>query len=122
MWIYHSVSRVLVGPSYGAIPEGHSATAVEPPESRPGIKLLFGYDGRWEPHGVPAVTRAQGRLALHRTGLLPQIEAVIAQADMEARIWYEDAQTWERDHPVVIQLGQALGLTSDQIDQLFLSA
>lgn len=70
---------------------------------------------------IQSVTRAQGRLALHRAGLLEQLEAVIASADIEARIWYEDAQEWERGHPVVIAIGAAIGLTPEQIDQLFLS-
>lgn len=71
---------------------------------------------------IPAITRAQGRLTLHRAGLLEQAEAVISGADIEARIWYEDAQHWERDHPVVIAMGAAMGLTPEQIDQLFLAA
>lgn len=70
---------------------------------------------------IPAITRAQGRLTLHRAGLLEQAEAVIAAADIEARIWYEDAQEWERGHHVVEQMRLALGLTHEQIDELFLS-
>lgn len=68
---------------------------------------------------IPAITRAQGRLALHRAGLLEQVETVIAQADAESRIWYADAQEWQRNHPVVISMGAAVGLTAAQIDELF---
>lgn len=71
---------------------------------------------------IQPVTRAQGRLALYRAGYLEQLEVIIAQADREARIWYEDAQIWERDHPVVLVMGTALGLTPEQVDNLFLTA
>jgi len=69
---------------------------------------------------IQPVTRAQGRLALYRAGYLEQLEAIIAQADMGVRIWYEDAQVWERTDPTLIAMGAALGLTSSQIDALFL--
>lgn len=68
---------------------------------------------------IPAVTRAQGRLALYRAGLLEQVETAIAQADAESRIWYADAPEWQRNHPVVIAMGSAVGLTAAQIDELF---
>lgn len=101
--------------------EGFEA-APEAPAYRTGYMRVFGFDGKWQESMISPVTRAEGRLALHRAGLLAQIEAVISQADAETRIWYEDAQVWERDHPVVISIGAALGLTPEQIDNLFISA
>lgn len=38
----------------------------------------------------------------------------------EAQDWFEYAPYWERTHPVVEQMRLALGLTHEQIDNLFL--
>ena len=35
--------------------------------------------------------------------------------------WY-DASHFHRDHPVLEQMGQALGMSSDDLDQLFIAA
>lgn len=121
MWLYHKETRAYGGQQAGSPPSDFMATSVEPPAYRAGYMLAFGHDSRWIEVAIPSVTRAQGRLAIHRAGLLEQLEAVIASADMEARIWYEDAQEWERDHHVVEQMRLALGLTHEQIDELFLS-
>lgn len=43
-------------------------------------------------------------------------------ARKEAQDWLEYAPYWERTHPVVEQMRQALGLTHEQIDALFLGA
>lgn len=120
MWVYDKVSRAYVGQAGSEIASDCEVTAIAPPDILLGEIALFGDDSQWHIRQIQPVTRAQGRLALHRAGLLPQIEAVIAQADIEARIWYEDAQAWERDSAYVIQLGAALDLSESQIDALFL--
>lgn len=122
MWLYNLSTKLLVGEYSGVIPDGCATTYTDPPAYRIGVIRRIGDDGKWYEFNVQSVTRAEGRLALHRAGLLEQAEALIAQADIETRIWYSDAQNWERDHPVVITMGTALGLAPEQIDQLFLSA
>lgn len=67
----------------------------------------------------PKTARARARLALSRRGLLPAIEQAVDGAGGEALIWYQDAAEWFRDDPYVIQISSALGLTSEQIDDLF---
>lgn len=79
------------------------------------------------PAPVPqSITRRQARLALLQAGHLSAVESAIASiADpaqqMAARIEYENA-TWERANPWVDQLGQAIGLSVADIDQLFITA
>lgn len=79
------------------------------------------------PAPVPgAITRRQARLALLHAGKLSPVESAIATiADptqqMAAQIEYENA-TWERANPWIDQLGQAVGLSISDIDQLFIAA
>ena len=75
------------------------------------------------PAPVPmAVTRGQARMALYNAGLLEQVEEAVAAADMPTKIWYSDAQTWLRQNPILTALGGQIGLTDDQIDDLFRAA
>lgn len=72
-----------------------------------------------EPSVPIAVSAAQGRLALLNAGLLDQVKAAVAQADEATNIWFEYATEWRRDHPILNALGAQLGLSSEQIDDLF---
>ncbi len=68
----------------------------------------------------------QGRLALLQAGLLDAADAAIAAmpgVDGEAaRIEWEYAHELRRDHPLVVSLGPALGLSEDQLDEMFSQA
>ena len=86
-----------------------------PPEPPPG------------PPPVPAeVTMRQARLALHAAGLLSSVEAAIdALPDpprSAARIEWDHSQTVQRNRGIVQQLGTALGMSSAQLDALFIAA
>jgi hypothetical protein len=71
-------------------------------------------------NGVPTViTPLQGRIALKRANLLDAVEAAIVQANGETQIWWEYSTLWHRTHPVLNALGTSLGLSSEQIDDLF---
>tara|TARA_R110000823_G_C15913573_1_gene497990 strand:- start:40 stop:423 length:384 start_codon:yes stop_codon:yes gene_type:complete len=63
---------------------------------------------------------AQMRIALHRAGLLAQVQA-IADADPEAAIVWEYATTIERNSPFIDALGFG-AFTPEQIDDLFRAA
>ena len=81
-----------------------------------------------ENNGVPqSVTRRQARQALLLAGLLdavPLALAAIPDATQRrlALIEWEDSLTFERQRPLLIQLSTALGLSSEQLDQLFITA
>ena len=79
------------------------------------------------PPAVPAeVTMRQARLALHAAGLLSSVEAAIdALPDpprSAARIEWDHSQTVQRNRGIVQQLGTALGMSSAQLDALFVAA
>jgi len=80
------------------------------------------YDPPVEP--FPAVvTAAQAKIALFNAGLLDQVKAVVAGYPYEVvRIFFSDAGVWERGNPYVQALGIEIGLTEEQMDDLFMSA
>ena len=77
---------------------------------------------------VPAsVTRRQAKQALLLNGLLANVQpAIDAIPDAAQRamiqIEWDDSQVFERDRPALIAIGSALGLTSVQLDDLFIGA
>lgn len=77
--------------------------------------------------GVPSVvTMRQARLALHGAGLLSLVEdAIDALPDppkTAARIEWDYSNEVHRNKPFVQMLGGALGLTAEQLDNLFIQA
>lgn len=89
--------------------------------------------GNWQappPKGqeVPfSVSRRQGRQALLLAGKLslvqPAIDAITdaTQRGM-AQIYWDDSQEFERQHPTLIALASQIGLTSADLDSLFITA
>lgn len=72
---------------------------------------------------IDAVSAAQAKLALDAAGLLDDVEAMIAAHPVRAvRIWFADANVWERSHPYVSALGLEMSLDDDAIDGLFAAA
>ena len=75
---------------------------------------------------VSVVTMRQARLALLQAGLLPTIEAAIdsmeSPAKEAARIEWEYAQELRIDHPLVVSLTAAIGMTGEQLSDLFTAA
>ena len=77
---------------------------------------------------VPAsVTRRQAKQALLLNGLLANVQpAIDAIPDAAQRamiqIEWDDSQVFERDRPALIALGSALGLSSTELDNLFIGA
>jgi len=77
---------------------------------------------------APPLTARQLRLGLVTNGFsLDQVEAAIAaiedpQQRAVASIEWEYASQFERSHPLIAQVGAALGLTAEQIDQMWIEA
>ena len=75
------------------------------------------------PQKVKTVSMRQARLALLQSGLLTQVNSAISNmiglAGDQARVVWEFSNTVERDNPLIAQLGVALNLTSNQLDDLF---
>ena len=84
-------------------------------------------DAQQPPALIPAVvTMRQARLALLAAGKLSQVDAVIDSLPephkSAARIEWDYSSEVQRDRPFVKQIGAALGLTDEQLDQLFIEA
>ncbi len=73
------------------------------------------------------VTRRQARQALMLNGLLDTVPTLIAgipdatQRGL-AQIEWEDSQVFERQRPLVLTIGGALGLDAGELDALFIQA
>lgn len=65
------------------------------------------------------VTPRQIRQALNAAGLRQQIEAGVTAADQDTKDWWEFATSFESDHPMVIGMCQALGVSDEQRAQVF---
>lgn len=80
------------------------------------------------PSTVPQqVTRAQGKVVLIQMGLWQQVlDFVAAITDpvqrAVAEVAINDTQHWQRNSPFLSQAAAALGITSEQMDQLFIQA
>jgi hypothetical protein len=74
---------------------------------------------------VPATIKAsQARVALHRAGLLASVTALVDNpaTDAEIKIFWEYEVDLDRDSPALNAMAGALGLTQEQLDDLFRSA
>lgn len=84
----------------------------------------------YEPQALPlaSLTRRQLRLGLLANGITTaDVEAAIAAISdpMDraiAEIEWADASTYERDHPLIEQVGTVLELTPEQIDTMWTAA
>lgn len=79
-----------------------------------------------EPMVPRVVTMRQARLALLGAGLLLQVDQAISALpepqQSAARIEWDYSSEVHRDRAFVQQLGQALGLSDEQLDALFIQA
>ncbi|WP_313135526.1 hypothetical protein [Stutzerimonas nitrititolerans] len=96
---------------------------------RPSPEHVAHEDGSWvvPPTPVPqSVTMRQARLAMLGAGILDDVEtAIVAMEGDEgraARIDWEYALDVRREWPLINSLGSQLGLTEQQIDDLFIAA
>ena len=68
------------------------------------------------------ITPLQAKIALHRAGLLTTVEAMIAAADIETQLAWTAATGFERSSTLLNGMATALGLSTQQLDDLFASA
>lgn len=119
-------------PVYGWIPFTASPDDTEPLGKELYAKAIAGDYGDIQPYVEPeplppvipsVVTMRQARLALLQAGLLSLVESAIASMESPAaQIEWDYSQEVNREQPLVKQLAEALNLTSDQLDNLFLEA
>jgi len=110
-------------------------TTTPPPTYDLATQGAFFRDGAWEvetaqPPAAPVpaqVSRAQGKAVLIHLGLWQQaLDFVAAIPDPTqkalAEVALHDTQHWQRNSPFLNQAADALGLTSEQMDDLFRTA
>jgi len=72
------------------------------------------------------ISPRQGEIVLYRHGLLAAVleyfDGLEGQAGEEARIDFKRAQEWRRDWQTLNDAATSFGLTSEQIDQMFIEA
>ena len=80
------------------------------------------------PEGVPetamprSITMRQCRLMLLRHDMLDAINAMVNEMSAADKIEWEYASEVRLDHPLVAGIAQALGMTTDQMRQMFVEA
>ncbi|MCK1742170.1 hypothetical protein IVA80_15200 [Bradyrhizobium sp. 139] len=85
------------------------------------VVVIVGYEA--SPSIVPqSVTPRQARLALLGAGLLDQVESTVTAAGGATYITWGYATEFLRSDPLIVQIGASLGLTDQQIDDLFRTA
>lgn len=112
-----------------------ASTEVAPPMFDPATQSCLFQGGAWvvadvvppAPAVPQAVSRRQAKQALLLAGVLAQVQpAIDAIADPVSRamvqIEWDDSQVFERNRPALIGLAMALGMSQEQLDQLFITA
>lgn len=68
---------------------------------------------------VQYVTPRQIRMALARAGLRTLVESAVAAGSQDLQDWYEFSTTFQRDQPLVVQMGIDMGQSPAQLDALW---
>lgn len=103
--------------------------AVESTTAGPGDTYSGGIFEKYIPPVIipQEVTRRQARQALYLSGILGNVQAAIdAIPDVTQRnmvqIEWDDSLAFERTRPTLVALATALGLSSEDLDNLFIQA
>ena len=80
----------------------------------------------WELREIPkvvpqSITPLQAKLQLLKLGLLDEVEALVSN-DRTSQLYWEYASVVERDNAVLLLMAEQLGLTSEQVDEMFIEA
>lgn len=78
----------------------------------------------WEPAGVPfRVSRMQAKQYLLAAGMLGNIEtAIVNSGDPALELYWGEASYFHRDHPKLTEFFTSIGLTGQQVDEMFIAA
>ena len=68
-----------------------------------------------------SITPLQTKLQLLKLGLLDEVEALVT-GDRTAQLYWEYASVIERDNAVLLLMANSIGLTSEQVDEMFIEA
>lgn len=65
------------------------------------------------------ISPRQIRMALTQLGLRNDVEAAVAAGDQDTKDWYEFSTYFDRHHPQVLAMAQALGVDDQELDALW---
>lgn len=69
------------------------------------------------------ITPRQIRMQLTNSGLRQQVEDMVANSnDYALKDWWEYSLDYKRDNPILIGMATQLGLTEEQLDNMFIEA
>ena len=68
-----------------------------------------------------SITPLQAKLQLLKLGLLDEVEALVT-GDRTSQLYWEYALIIERDNEILLMMAEQLGLTSEQVDEMFIAA
>ena len=74
-----------------------------------------------------SISKRQARQQLIMDGLYGNIQPIIDSIEdpterLLTQVFWEDSNTFERNHPTLVELGTALGLTEAELDMMFINA
>ena len=77
-----------------------------------------------EPQVPQVISKYQGIAQLHIAGLLPSVKAIMADeaTDPLTVIAWDNVQEFRRESPMIAEIAGALGITDEQLDQMFTDA
>ncbi|EAP75752.1 hypothetical protein [Roseovarius nubinhibens] len=68
------------------------------------------------------VSRFQAKAAMLEAGILEKVEAIVEQGDQVFRLAWSEATEFRRTSAAINSLGEASGLTQEDLDELFRAA
>ena len=68
-----------------------------------------------------SITPLQAKLQLLKLGLLDEVETLVT-GDRTSQLYWEYASAIDRDNPMLLSMANSLGLTSEQVDEMFIEA
>ena len=120
------VKQTLRVPPAGLFAAGYASQFIDAPDD---VQVGYTYEnGVYTPPPPPlpyipqSVSPRQIRQALTASGLRAAVEAAVAAGSQDMKDWYEFSTSIERNHPMVIAMGEALSVTPTAMDDLFILA
>lgn len=75
-----------------------------------------------EPQLISPISPRQIRQALTALNFRSGVESAVATGDQNLKDWWEFSSYFERNHPIVVSMGTQLGVSSEQLDALWILA
>ncbi len=69
-----------------------------------------------------SVSRRQAKQAMLARGILDEVEEIVSKSPRSMQIDWEDAYRFDRSWPVIDELLSGLGMSSKDIDEMFIEA